>query len=238
MKLELKEGNPLIDVSALHPEKTFIMWYLWNRQLIKFGFDDQREVQSIVDAMRKNQYRITKVERSNHLALVLAGCRFDGDVDIWEITSSANCLELPPAVFSHGRGIFRIAGFDEQSVIGFVDSVNKKTSARVIHKKKLPLNVIRSSLWTSSIFSSFSPRQAESLVMAQLMGYYETPRKVTTGQVARHMKVGRSTFEDHLRKAENVVINSFVPYLKLFSSYGEHDFYHQTLDDPLLEIRT
>jgi len=235
--LELEEGNPLIRVSTLNPNKTFIMWYLWNRQLIKFNFDSPDEVQKVCQTLKKNQYEIIKTEKSEHLALVLADCKFDGEVDIWAISTHRNCLELPPAVFVNGKGLFRVAGFDEKSVIGFVKQINEKTDARVIHKKRLPMNIIRSSLWTSSILSSFSQRQAESLIRAQLMGYYETPRKATTGKIAKSMKVGRSTFEDHLRKAENIVINSFVPYLKLFNSNIEEDFHHQTLEGPLLEAK-
>jgi predicted DNA binding protein len=233
LMLELEEGNPLIDVSLAYPNKSFIMWYLWNRQLIKFEFGTDEELHRVIELLKRKHYKINKAEKSDNLALVLAECEDDGNIDVWNISTSMNCLELPPALFTKGKGIFRIAGFDEKSIKGFVQKVNRTTNARIIHKKRLPLNVIRSSLWTSSILSSFSQRQAESLIKAQQMGYYETPRRVTTGEVAKAMRLSRSTFEDHLRKAENIVFNSFVPYLKLFNSYEENDFYHQTLESPL-----
>ncbi len=238
LMLELEDGNPLIDVSKHFPGKTFIMWYLWNRQLIKFDYDTRDEVMKISEMLRKKGYKIIRTEKSDRLALLLTECDYDGEVDIWKITSSKNCLELPPAVFSKGKGTFRVAGFDEKGIKGFIQQVNKVTDARVIHKRKLPLNVVRSSIWTSSILSSFSQRQAESLIKAQLMGYYNSPRGTTTGNIAKSMKLGRSTFEDHLRKAENVLINSFVPYLKLFNSYEKKDFYHQTLESPPLSEKS
>ena len=227
--LEVGEGNPWIEISSLYPGRKFIMWYLWARQLIKFSYDEPTELQSIIESMEERNFRIIKTEKSERMALVLAEPNFNGDADIWDISTHNNCLELPPTIFENGKGVFRIAGFDEKSVASFVDQVRKRTEANVLHKRRLPLNVVRSSLWTSSILSSFSPRQAESLIKAQVMGYYETPRKTTTGKVAKSVGLGRSSFEDHLRKAENILINSFVPYLNLFNTYGEEDFHHLTL---------
>jgi len=235
--LEAEDGNPLVKVSSLFPGRTFIMWYLWARQLIKFTYDSQEELKSITDFLIDSRYKILRTETTDHMAIVLAESQFDGDADIWDISTSNNCLELPPATFKDGKGVFRIAGFDEKSVSGFVGQVDASARVKVLHKRRLPLNVVRSSLWTSSILSSFSPRQAESLIKAQEMGYYDTPRRVTTGDVANSMNLGRSTFEDHLRKAENILVNSFVPYLNLFSSYAEKDFHHQTLSNPLLETK-
>ena len=237
LMLEVEDGNPLVKVSALYPGKAFIMWYLWARQLIKFSFDNLDELKDITDSLEKFQYKIIRTETTDNMALVLPESKFDGELDIWDISTSNNCIELPPATFEDGKGIFRIAGFDEKSISRFVSQIDSRARIKILHKRRLPLNVLRSSLWTSSILSSFSSRQAESLIRAQEMGYYDTPRRVTTSEVAKSMKIGRSTFEDHLRKAENILVNSFVPYLNLFNSYGEKDFHHQTLSRPLLEIK-
>lgn len=237
LMLEVEDGNPLVKVSALYPGKAFIMWYLWARQLIKFSFDNLDELKDITDSLEKFQYKIIRTETTDNMALVLPESKFDGELDIWDISTSNNCLELPPATFEDGRGIFRIAGFDEKSISSFVSKVVSGAQVKILHKRRLPLNVLRSSLWTSSVLSSFSPRQAESLIKAQKMGYYNTPRRVTTSEVAKYMKLGRSTFEDHLRKAENILVNSFVPYLNLFNSNRGKDFHHQTLSNTPLEIK-
>ena len=237
LMLEIEEGNPLVEISSLYPGRPFIMWYLWARQLIKFSFGNLEELKNITESLEKSQYKIIRTETADNMALVLAESKFDGKLDIWDISTSNNCIELPPATFEDGKGIFRIAGFDEKSISRFVSQIDSRARIKILHKRRLPLNVLRSSLWTSSILSSFSSRQAESLIRAQEMGYYDTPRRVTTSEVAKSMKIGRSTFEDHLRKAENILVNSFVPYLNLFNSYGEKDFHHQTLSRPLLEIK-
>src|SRR5207253_5888577 len=43
------------------------------------------------------------------------------------------------------------------------------------------------------------------------------PREVTTENIARSLGVSRSTYEEHLRKAENRIVGNLIPYLQLFA---------------------
>ena len=49
-------------------------------------------------------------------------------------------------------------------------------------------------------------------------GTYSSPRSVTTEDLARGQGLSRSTFEEHLRKAENRLVNALVPYLELYAT--------------------
>ncbi len=56
-------------------------------------------------------------------------------------------------------------------------------------------------------------RQAEALAAAWAAGYYESPRKTTTAQLAAAMGIGRSAFEERLRGGENRVMGAVLPAL-------------------------
>lgn len=58
-------------------------------------------------------------------------------------------------------------------------------------------------------------KQAEALLAALDAGYYALPRRVTTLDVARKIGVGRSTFEEHLKKAEAQVVGALAPLARL-----------------------
>lgn len=60
------------------------------------------------------------------------------------------------------------------------------------------------------ILSKLSPRQREALQRAYSNQYYEYPRKNTLEKMARDMAIGKSTFQSHLRKAENKIIRSIL----------------------------
>jgi hypothetical protein len=59
-------------------------------------------------------------------------------------------------------------------------------------------------------------KQAESLLVAVDSGYYSVPRKTRFDDIARRMGTPRTTYEEHVRKAESKVINSVAPYLSIY----------------------
>ena len=51
-----------------------------------------------------------------------------------------------------------------------------------------------------------SPAQRKAFQLARAQGYYEYPRKVTANELADQLGVTKSTFIEHIRKAENAVL--------------------------------
>jgi predicted DNA binding protein len=49
-------------------------------------------------------------------------------------------------------------------------------------------------------------------------GYYKVPKKTTAEQIASKNKVPRTTFEEHLRKAESKVLRAMAPYVRMYAS--------------------
>jgi len=52
-----------------------------------------------------------------------------------------------------------------------------------------------------------SPRQQEALALASERGYYEWPREVTAGELAAELGVAKTTFLEHLRRAESKLLD-------------------------------
>jgi len=55
----------------------------------------------------------------------------------------------------------------------------------------------------SQLFEDITDRQLAALQLALESGYYEQPRKTSLRDLADQTAVARSTYEEHLRKAEN-----------------------------------
>jgi DNA-binding MarR family transcriptional regulator len=63
---------------------------------------------------------------------------------------------------------------------------------------------------TDTIMSSLTPRQRQVLVAAFGLGYYDIPKKVSSGAVAKLLKMDKSTLAEHLRKAERKMIKGVI----------------------------
>ena len=57
-------------------------------------------------------------------------------------------------------------------------------------------------------FLILTGKQIEALSKEYDYGYYSTPRRITTESISATLGISRSTYEEHLRKAENKVIES------------------------------
>jgi predicted DNA binding protein len=57
-----------------------------------------------------------------------------------------------------------------------------------------------------SHLAELTGRQRQALITAYSLGYYDVPRKVSSEEVSRHLNMDKSTFVEHLRKAERKIV--------------------------------
>lgn len=55
---------------------------------------------------------------------------------------------------------------------------------------------------SGSDLSKLTSKQRQALLTAYSLGYYDVPRRTSSEQLAKRLKLGTSTFAEHLRKAE------------------------------------
>lgn len=62
----------------------------------------------------------------------------------------------------------------------------------------------------ASLLSKLTPRQRQMLLTAYALGYYDVPRRISSDELSRHLKVDKSTIVEHLRKSERKLIGSII----------------------------
>jgi hypothetical protein len=62
----------------------------------------------------------------------------------------------------------------------------------------------------ASLLSKLTPRQRQMLLTAYALGYYDVPRRISSDELSKHLKVDKSTIVEHLRKAERRLIGSII----------------------------
>jgi predicted DNA binding protein len=67
----------------------------------------------------------------------------------------------------------------------------------------------------NSLLGELTKKQSFALITALARGYYEIPKKVSTDKIAASLKLPRTTYEEHLRKAESKVMKAVAPLLEL-----------------------
>jgi len=80
----------------------------------------------------------------------------------------------------------------------------------IIAKTKMKGSSVKDSLIisTDELLSGITRKQGEALLFAVRNGYYEVPRKTTFDRMSKLRGARRTTFEEHVRKAEGKIIKS------------------------------
>jgi len=68
----------------------------------------------------------------------------------------------------------------------------------------------------------------KALVAAVEGGYYEIPKRVTAEELARQHKQPRTTFEEHIRKAESKVVHAMTPFMMMYAKVPGSPFVNST----------
>lgn len=88
--------------------------------------------------------------------------------------------------------------------------------ARLLSKRTFTNgSAAREALGSPLFLPSLTAKQARALVAASEAGYYEFPRRVTTEEVSTGLGIARSTFEQHLNRAEHHVVRAMLPFVRV-----------------------
>lgn len=126
-----------------------------------------------------------------------------------------DCLSLPPLSYRDGAKLVRALALDPANLsalyrdlvaAGEVTVESKREVAAVAREPPL--------LADADARSGLTDRQREVLLVAHERGYYRIPRETTTAEVAEVVGVDRRTAEEHLRRAEQKLMDGLVPGLR------------------------
>ncbi len=207
---------PFIRMSSHYPDLPISMWCIWNRELLQVPTQDPEVLKSIEEEVGRAGRIIDRWVEAQKTRILMLKCTCGSLDSPWNIWEAHDFTDAPPAVYKDGWGYFRVITFDEDATRGLFRDLGKRGRVELIRKRQLALSVLPTSVWVNSLFADLTGKQMDSLLKAHRHGYYNSPRQVTTESIANALGISRSTYEEHLRKAENRIMSALVPYLQLY----------------------
>ncbi|HYS71707.1 MAG TPA: helix-turn-helix domain-containing protein [Thermoplasmata archaeon] len=213
---------PFIRLSSQFPGLPISMWCHWGRELLQVPTADPAIVKDLEKGIRKAGRCIDEWADAGETRIFMLKCTCGGLDSPWNVWEKHEFMDAPPAVYKDGWGYFRLVTFNDGGIKGLFRDFGSRGPTELIRKRELSLQVLPTSIWVNSLFAEMTQKQIDALLKAHRYGYYTSPRKITTENIASAVGVSRSTYEEHLRKAENRIMEALVPYLQLYVT-GEKD---------------
>lgn len=226
VSFKLQHDCPYTRFSMKNPEVRVVEWCNNQIHVMEVDCPDIETFSKIEPDLKELMvWKGGKVLKKNflegNLQLIVRTCRCSKiSQNISELIQRNSCLEMPPDTYYGGWEEYRVIGFRDSDYKRLFEELSQLGPLQILRKKVIPEKSIRDAfvISISSVFSELTGKQVNSLLAALEYGYYQVPKKTTAEEIASKHKVPRTTFEEHLRKAESKILRAMAPYVKMYAS--------------------
>lgn len=170
------------------------------------------------EAVKKLAASLIHLHRYSKSALeAVVKCRCAGSNSSIAIIEASNCIPIMPVTYAEGFEHVNLFAFTKDDQKAAIDNLSSVSKVTVEERGQLELHSARPAMTVSidGFLNTLTAKQLLALVEAIDMGYYAMPKRATVDEIASRLKMPRSTFEEHLRKAEIKVMRNMRPYARM-----------------------
>lgn len=215
---KVKHECPYRTISEKHPSLTIREWFMNEQQILEIA-SGGTPTQELVEAVENLGTMLFEAEDSENLYAVVQSSRCSLDDSLISRFEEHNCLYTPPTIYREGWEQYTVTAFDDRDVRGLLGDLDQDREVEVLSTRTIETRRVPHSLFVTadSLFGGLTPRQLEALRIALDAGYFDQPRGASIAELAERTNVARSTYEEHLRKAENKLIGNTQNLLRLLT---------------------
>ncbi len=224
ISFRLKHACVFGKLSGQFPHITFSNWCNYALEIMEYQTRDA----PTADAIQKGFAQLSKLgfkvlspsARGGNTQTVLMRCAHKPGQSVDEVIERHGALVLYPVVYRDGWEHYRIVAVDETKVQELFETLRQKGDLEITMKKRTEEGLLSHSFLVSTgeLFAELTSKQTDALRAAIDHGYYQVPRKIRFEDIAKARKTPRTTFEEHVRKAESKIMQSLKPYVSIYST--------------------
>ena len=209
MSFATRSEGPLQEVTERHP-RLAIDAYPMGRLLLLRCFGDVDGLDGAAEINGSGGKVLHATRTGDEVTLLLDGTGREEEIIASLADQSAHLI--PPIRWQNGEARVTLIledGADPQALL------DQFPGARLVSKRRpIPTRGDRVAYSSPLFLPKLTEKQARALLAAYEAGYYEFPRRATTEQVSLSLGIARSTFEQHLNRAEHHVVRAMLPMVR------------------------
>jgi predicted DNA binding protein len=210
------------DLTRKFPSASVFIWCNRENDVIEIivrNPEDYPLVMREIQALRASfEGVIEEIADEQRLYLNMHECHCMKHDTIVRHIGELNILNIFPNMIENGWVYHRLIVFRHKDLEELLTRFEKWGWLYKILRKTPFDGFVASSLTMSAdaLFSGLTEKQMEAVLAAHRHGYYNLPRAADVKAIAAKEKVPRTTFQEHLTKAENKLLAALMPNIKLF----------------------
>jgi O-6-methylguanine DNA methyltransferase len=203
-------AGPIAQLTDLHPGLCVEGTPVGNLLLLRLT-GDSKTIDDAEQTLATHMVTRHETKEADVLSLVVEAP--PSEAALLERSMAADALLLPPLHWCDSKLLVRFLLFDTPRMDDLAQILPgaQLESKTVLHGSEVDRELLASGL----LLPSLTRRQGQAVLAALEAGYYDAPRKVTTGEVAQDLGIARSTFEEHLKAAESQLVRALAPVVRM-----------------------
>ncbi len=210
--------NPLSVITKDNPTVKIFQWCNDQHDIMELIMPKQEDYGQIRNEMAKAVEIVDEIHNGANTHIITKMCSCGGPGTVQNYLGDPSLLLIPPIAYENGWENLRLIAFRHESVKKLLTKLRVDGFEVEILRKKPFDGYIASSLTltTDALFSGLTEKQVHALITAFAQGYFRFPRGSDLQTIASKEKISRTTFLEHLKKAENKIITALIPHIQLF----------------------
>ncbi len=221
VSLKLDHSLPFCGLSKLFPAVSIQRWCNLQVDILEFqaSKEDAEKLEPALTKMLKGLGgRLIRFNRysSRNLEAVI-GCRCATDNSTVAMIEWAGCIPVMPVSYRGGQEYCRVLAFTKDTLNDAISNLSKMSKLEIESRSVIPRESARGAITVpvDEFLGTLTKKQLAAFMAAMQMGYYGMPKGATIDEIASKQGMKRSTYEEHLRKAELKILQAVRPYAGL-----------------------
>ncbi|MHA1960904.1 MAG: helix-turn-helix domain-containing protein [Candidatus Thorarchaeota archaeon] len=216
--LKVRHDCPTGNISRRFPSLKMVEWCNLEHDVIELVAEDSEQYKSVLEQFAEFSHIIDEVDDGNKVHLITKKCDIGSYNSVTDQLEDLNILDLPPVVYEEGWEHRRIIAFKHEDVKELLDRLKGKGfEVEILRKIPFSGSIAGSmTLTVDALFANLTEKQMDALLTAYIYGYFSFPRRSNVQTIAAEKQVPRTTFSEHLNKAESKLVSALVPHIQLF----------------------
>jgi predicted DNA binding protein len=222
--IRVKHECPYRKISERYPDLTIREWPLSDCQALEITTETTL-TDELLDEINEIGTVLYESTDDSGYHVVTQSCLCSLEDSVIDRFEDHNCLYQSPTIYRQGWEHYTVVAFDDKDVRELLESLRSDREIELLSKTSISETQIPHSMLApaNQLFEDITDRQLAALQLALESGYYEQPRKTSLRDLAEQTAVARSTYEEHLRKAENKLLTNADQFLRLVTATSTTD---------------
>lgn len=221
VSLKLDHSLPFCNISKLFPTVSIQRWCNLEVDILEFQASKEEDAQKLEPALRKMMaglgarlIRFNRYSPKNLEAVVSCKCATDNSTIA--MIEWAGCIPVMPVNYRGGQEHCRLLAFTKDALDAAITNLSKVSKLEIESKSVIPRESARGAITVpvDEFLGTLTQKQLAAFIAAMQMGYYGMPKGATIDEIASRQGMKRSTYEEHLRKAELKILQAVRPYAR------------------------